>query len=324
MKSILLSFRNVGVKAAKAALPDVLLDWLRGRRPWNRWTQDVSPYLPEIVCIDVGASYFPHMKWGVFLKSSRTSWVAVEPNKQNLSYLDNWRFPAKTIAVTTGLSQHGGAQTLYLTKVDSGSSLLEPHVPDSMKHRMTERQLSYYFPVQTVQIDTVTLMNVIDRVPNQAPIVIKLDTQGSELAILRGAETLLRSSRIVGIEMEVGMLAEPVMKGAAKLWEAGKYLEDLGFELIDIDPVRSPTNLGIRNPKAKRYLSECDAIYLLRQDVVRKLPPEYRAALFGCYLSYDLLEEAYSLLNSDAALRKLLEEGGANLRRLESKLLALA
>ena len=63
----------------------------------------VSSALPKAVCVDVGASYFPHGAWEVLLRSPQTLWCAVEPNKQNLHYLQTWSYAAKPTPFTVGL-----------------------------------------------------------------------------------------------------------------------------------------------------------------------------------------------------------------------------
>lgn len=315
---------DLGRKVVKAAVPTAAVNFLRGLKRRGRIIRTLSPYLPKAVCVDVGASYFPHMKWDLFLHSSKTDWVAVEPNAQNLSYIQQWKFASKVSAVKMGLSEVGGRQKLYVTNIDSGSSLLEPTVPPSMKHRMTDRQLRYFFPFKEIDIQTLTLQNVIDQVASDGPVFVKLDTQGTELSILRGAQGALDQRRILGIEMECGMLSEPVMKGSGKFWEACQFLETMGFELIDVDLVRSPTNIGISKPRGKRYLTECDAIFVLRYDIAKSLPVAYRANLLAFYLSYDLFEEAVLMLRSDSEVRSFFAAQGADVNELERKLLSFA
>lgn len=45
--------------------------------------------LPQMNVIDIGASYFPHGKWKLFMKSKKINWYAVDPNEHNLHYADN-------------------------------------------------------------------------------------------------------------------------------------------------------------------------------------------------------------------------------------------
>ena len=283
----------------KRIVPMPIKQFLKKYIKRNRLIQIVSPHLAECICIDVGASYYPHVKWQFLLESTNTQWIAVEPNERNIDYIHSWKWASKVKAITTGLSREGGLKTLYVTNVDSGSSLLEPVITKGMSHRIKGADLEYFFPVRTVEIDTITLPDVIENEPIDTPVFVKLDTQGSELSILEGAHELLKKNRIVGIEMESTLLAQPFMKGSKKFWEACQYLEGMGFELLDITPIRAPS----KTPFSKRYLNECDAVFALRRDIAQALPINYRVSLFSFYLTNNLFEEAMSLLDEDAEVR---------------------
>lgn len=286
----------------------------RGLSAASRLSAAISPFLPETVCVDVGASYYPHVKWKMFLESPNTRWVAVEPNQVNLGYLEQWHYPSRITACTTGLSRDGGTQTLFITNVDSGSSLLEPVIAPAMASRV--RNHDYFFPVRPQPIDTLTLVDVIAAQSNTAPALVKLDTQGAELSILQGAQKLLAAHRIVGIESELTMLAEPLMKGSGKFWEACSYLEGLGYELLHVKPIYGPSRFGRPVGRGLTFLNECDAVFALRRDVATGLPVEYRAALAGFYLCYAFLEEVEAMLEEDAELAAWLSARGCNLARL--------
>lgn len=288
----------------------------------GRLARLLSPHLPEAICVDVGASYYPHSKWRLFLESPQTRWIAVEPNAANLGYLEAWPWRCAVSACTTGLSRDGGPQTLYVTNVDSGSSLLEPVIPASLAHRVTNRD--YFFPLRTQRIETLSLAQVIPADAGAAPVLVKLDTQGTELDILAGAESLLKERRVVGVDLEATLLAEPVMKGGGKFWEACRYLEDLGFELLHIKPIYGPSRLGLARPRGHTYLNECDAVFALRSDVAQGLPVEGRAAMLALYLCNDFFEEALGLLERDEALRHCLAQRGADLGRLAAAIRAMA
>jgi FkbM family methyltransferase len=297
----------------------------RVRRPFTakaRLARALSPHLPEIVCVDVGASYFPHWKWDLFIESPATQWIAVEPNAKNASYIGSWRRASRARLHPTGLSRSGGTHTLYVTNVDSGSSLLPPQISEGMKHRV--RNLDYFFPVREVSIDTVTLADVLDDVSHATPVFVKLDTQGSELAILQGADTLIEARRIVGIEMEATLLAQPVMQGSGKFWQACQYLEEKAMELLTVVPIYGPSRLGSIRARGLTYLNECDAVFALRRDVAARLPPTHRAGLLAFYLSYELFEEALSLLDDDADLRALIATRGGDVARLRSTIVSVA
>lgn len=310
------------LRQIKNHVPASIKRGLRSRSAKSKLATVLAPHLMDMVCVDVGASYYPHGKWHVLLESARTRWIAVEPNTANLGYVQSWPYPSQITVCGTGLSEQGGPQTLYVTNVDSGSSLLPPVIAEGMKRRVTN--VDYFFPVQERIIDTLTLPQVLAQQPPAIPVCVKLDTQGTELSILRGGHDLLASHRIVGVEMEATLLAQPLMLGSGRFWEACQYFESLGYELLDLKPIFGPSRLGISQPRGKTYLNECDAVFALRQDVAARLGVAHRAALLAFYCCYSLYEEALSLLQADQELRQVLAASGCALPRLESAIRALA
>jgi FkbM family methyltransferase len=274
--------------------------------------------LPSSLCIDVGASYYPHGRWHLFLDSPETRWLAVEPNVQNLGYVKTWSFPSRIHVCSTGLSEQGGPQTLFITHVDSGSSLLEPRISPSMARRVNP---DYLFPFERRTIETLTLPQAAASVDNSLPVLVKLDTQGTELSILKGAHEWIAGHRIVGIEMESTLQAEPVMSGAGKFWEACAYFESQGYELLDVKPIFGASRVGSR-PRGKTFLNECDAVFALRQDVAAGLSPEHRILLLAFYLCYHFYEEALLMLEDDAGMRAALEARGCDVASLRDAIRA--
>jgi FkbM family methyltransferase len=306
--------------ALRRAIPQSLKNRLRQfSAPW-RLSALLSPYLPATVCIDVGASYYPHAKWLIFLNSPKARWIAVEPNEKNLGYVQAWAWPCQVSTCTSGLSREGGLQTLFVTNVDTGSSLLMPEIGPAMQHRITN--LDYFFPVRERQIDTITLVQAQQDVPQNLPVFIKLDTQGTELSILEGAQILFDAQRIVGIEMESTLQAQPIMKGAGKFWQACAFLEERGFELLHVKPIHAVGRTGPGRARSLRYLNECDAIFALRQDIACSLPVGFRASLLAFYLTNAFHEEGLCLLDSDSDLRALLSARGCPVDHLRDSLKA--
>jgi FkbM family methyltransferase len=303
-------------------IPQSFKNFLRQRTPQWGLSRLISPYLPAAVCVDVGASHYPHAKWLAFLNSPKTQWLAVEPNEANIGYVKSWGWASQVSTCTTGLSREGGTQTLYVTNVDTGSSLLPPEITPSMKHRVSN--LDYFFPVKERQIETLTLIQALAGLSATAPVFVKLDTQGTELSILQGAQAMFGARRIVGIEMESTLLAQPVMKGSGKFWQACEYLEQQGFELLHIKPIAAVGRGGRVRSGRNTHLNECDAVFALRQDVVAGLPAEYRCGLLAFYLTNLFYEEALSVLERDSEVVGLLRQQGCRVDALRATLNTVA
>lgn len=304
--------------ALRRLIPQSFKNFLRQRTlPW-RVSKLLSPYLPAAVCVDVGASYYPHGKWLMFLNAPRIQWLAVEPNEANIAYVKSWGWPSQVFVRNSGLSCEGGVQTLYVTNVDTGSSLLPPEITQSMKHRVTN--LNYFFPVTERAIDTLTLEQALVGLSVTSPVFVKLDTQGTELSILQGAQHLFNGRRIVGVEMESTLLAQPVMKGSGKFWEACGYMEQQGFELLHVKPIHAPRSARRSRPQSYTFLNECDAVFALRPDVAAVLAVEYRVSLLAFYLTNLFYDEALSLLDRDAEVADYLRAQGCSVNALLSTL----
>ena len=88
---------------------------------------DLSKFLSQNIssnlCVDIGAAKFEHIQWRTFLLSKHTEWIAVDPNKADLKYLDTWRWNAKLNIEPIALSKNGGFMDFYTTNVPTGSSL---------------------------------------------------------------------------------------------------------------------------------------------------------------------------------------------------------
>jgi FkbM family methyltransferase len=281
--------------------------------------RELQNALPVTNCVDVGASYYPHTSWWLFLGTSNSNWTAVEPNEKNLTYLQHWPWKSKSRAVVTGLSEVGGKQVLHLTNIDSGSSLLEPVIPRSMKHRLGQTGETYFFPVTKVDIDTRTLHSVIAEM-GDFPTIVKLDTQGSELSILKSAVNESTTARVIGIEIECSLLSDPLYKDSPRLWEVALYLEKFGFELVGLDVLpRRSTSKKISN-SPKQMVNECDAIFARRRDFIQVDPVESRAVLLAFYVTNNFYQEALLCLQSDAPLCEYLKGRGLRVGRFMSTL----
>ena len=199
---------------------------------------------------DVGASYFLPDTWHLLSSSSKSTFVLVEPNGQNLEYAS--RYPNATfIQVPLGLSKNGGLETLYLANTDSGSSILPP-VGDPEK---ADAEKSF-FPLTLIDVETSTLKRVLDDHKIEKIDAVKLDTQGSELDILNGLDSS-RFSNLLFVEMEVGLRSPHHHEGAATVASVQQQLESQGFMFANMRFSRheTSTDSGLAIP------NECDLLF---------------------------------------------------------------
>lgn len=125
--------------------------------------------------------------------------------------------------VPLALAGECGERELYVTKEPACSSLHKPI-----------RYLSHHYPAlecikidRKINIDVVTMKSWADEQFIEEIDYIKIDTQGSELEILKGFEGLLDSTRCIDIEVEFN----PIYEGQSLFGETDSYLRSKGFML---------------------------------------------------------------------------------------------
>ncbi|MCA1695476.1 MAG: FkbM family methyltransferase [Actinobacteria bacterium] len=125
--------------------------------------------------------------------------------------------------VPQGLGSEPGTATLYLTKNPVGHSMM-PTVTDVVE-RHPALEGGRVVGTSTVEVTSLDHWCEQEDVPRVD--VIKIDTQGSELDILRGADRTLDAVRAVEVEVEFNELYH----GVPLFGEIDRYLRDKGFVL---------------------------------------------------------------------------------------------
>ena len=97
----------------------------------------------------------------------------------------------------------------------------------------------------TQKVEVCRLDDVFDQVVQAVPeprVLLKIDTQGSDLRVLEGAAGVL--DRVLALQVEVPL--KPIYDGMAPLPELLGFLGELGFELTGVFPLaRDPDHLRL-------------------------------------------------------------------------------
>lgn len=144
------------------------------------------------------------------------------------------------------LDDRRGRAAFNVMAGDQFSSLLAP------SKQFEGRFFGQHTIREVIEVDVIALDDAVSEVPPFSRGLLKLDTQGNELRILRGAKHALH--HFPAIQLEVGF--QPLYEGAAGFDEAVQTLNDLGYALCAL----FPNNYG-HFP----YLLEMDAIFLRRE-----------------------------------------------------------
>lgn len=172
--------------------------------------------------------------------------------------------------INAALSGAVGPRTLYITNAPTGTSLL-PLKKGSMGDFPEN---SYLYPMREETIQTTTLAQSLSDNGIGEVHGVKLDTQGTEMEIIRGLGADL-SKGLLLVEMEIGTI-EHYATPSASLVEAIPYFASLGLELFDLRTNRTAGNAirlkpgsvtdvlkcHAKSPALAQRLHEVDAIFL--------------------------------------------------------------
>ena len=210
------------------------------------------------------------------------------------------------------LGEKAGTADLYLTALPNMSSFLRPDPEQFARFGRKEGDAAI---VSTEKVPVETLDELTRRDAFRAD-VLKVDTQGSELLVLKGAGEALKSTVLA--EIEVSFFRRYVDQPLFADIEA--FMADRGFELIDLLKLkryRSSNSLNIRNagvPKKERSgrIAYGDAIFLRsREGILSAAKADKGASLLRAVVAlvaYGKADIAAQLIDEGAAL---LEPGQA-------------
>ena len=174
-----------------------------------------------LVIIDIGC------RWGFAdqfpLDANDLRVYGFDPDPEECARLQDLYREKPVKIFPIGLSGKPGQRTLHQTHQPACSSLIPPI------ERLTREYpaLNCARKVSEVKVNTTTL-NAWALSENVTwADYLKIDTQGSELEILKGGEALIRSARALEIEVEFN----PIYQGQPLYSEVDLYLRSLGFVL---------------------------------------------------------------------------------------------
>jgi FkbM family methyltransferase len=192
----------------------------------------------EIV-LDVGANIgqYGDLVFDTGFKGTVISFEAIPAVHQKLSGHAKSRSRQWAVAPCAALGSRGGQIAINVSANSVSSSVL----PMRAAHLEAAPE-SRYVRQQTV---TVQRLDELARelLPPDGQLLIKVDTQGYEMEVLKGATGLL--PRTVAIQLELSLL--PLYEDAPTFLELIAFVQSSGFELFSIVP-------GFRDPHSGRLL----------------------------------------------------------------------
>lgn len=206
-----------------------------------------------IVVVDLGARGGLQPRWRPI--ADQVTWIGFEPDVRSVAALDPGAVPSRSRVLQTALSDVRGRVTLHRTRDEGDSSLLRPNRSFLDQFSRPER----FDVVDTVELEADTLDSQLAAAGIAGVDVVKLDTQGAELAILRGAEqTLARGVLAVDVEVEFA----PLYVDQPLFGDVDAYLRRFDLQLVDLAPRRWPYAAGAALHLARGPVVWAEAVYL--------------------------------------------------------------
>jgi len=203
--------------------------------------------------IDVGAAggLPPRFRWMPFLKKIHLT--AFEPDDRDISNFESQQNVKKVDFQNVALSDKGQELKLYLTLNNVLSSIYEPDVNFLKKYPDTVAGKG----CQIIDVKDINSMTMDSFSHNNKKIYdyLKIDTQGSELDILKGSEKTLKNIFCVEIEVEF----QKMYRNQPVFSDVDIFLREMGFEIFDLR--KEYWNLGQSNTLNKGQLIWGDALY---------------------------------------------------------------
>jgi FkbM family methyltransferase len=201
-------------------------------------TSQLASLLDEpLTVVDVGCRWGFAEAWEDL--GDRCEIVGFEPDTVECQRLrEHYRDRPWVRIVPHALGAAPGTATLYITREPACSSIYPPIDEVVDRHpRLEPQRMVRSEAIELITMDDWCAANALENVD-----LVKLDTQGSELDILRGAERTLESVSIVQTEVEFN----PMYDAQPLFGDVDRFLRERGFMLWSLDNLSHHRQHGAR------------------------------------------------------------------------------
>jgi FkbM family methyltransferase len=155
--------------------------------------------------------------------------------------------------------------------------------------------------VEKVTLQTITLDEVMERERGEIlpPDFLSLNTQGSELEIIKGGEKTI-TENVLAIKMEVSFIS--IYENQPSFSDIELYLKHKNFELASLE-VMTPNYISNRTPiglRGKGFIKQGDALFVRKINSMESFPNKnlslLKQAFIAFYFSY--FDRTYEILSS--------------------------
>ena len=196
-----------------------------------------------IVFLDVGARWGMNSEWAPFGDQMRV--YCFEPDEEECKRLAAMAPPYITY-LPVALSGRSGKATLFESTLPASTSLYKTRM--EYFGRLINRDNGVVLAER--EIDVASLVDVMANHGISRFDFIKLDVEGAELDILKGAGATLSSANVLGVLSEIRLQEE--INGSLPFSALDTFLRDKGFRLFDIE-VHHQSRVALPYPQLHDY-----------------------------------------------------------------------
>lgn len=304
MQSLLKSFKQIVKKLLKLWYEERINDLIDVRISSPRLKRFLE--IANIKVLDVGARGGPLNPFQLFAQFAEL--FICEPDigeikkvEQELQREGRWK---NVTALPFALGSKVGTAILHLGEKGGLSSLLEANAPEMKKFYSIS---GWSRVVKNVSVPIETLDHAAERFGFKDLAVIKLDTQGTELDILKsGEKNVMPNVLAVYVEMEF----IPLYKDQPLFGEVNAFLEKQGFRLIDLKRTALRRKTNAKPVYSKRKLSWAHGLYFrTRHADGSELLPDEKIKLACIAYAFEYFDYTLWLLEQPDAQMRLQELG---------------
>lgn len=217
----------------------------------NRYTHPPEQNLETLDFVDIGCSGTLASKW--YNLYPLLSYTGFDPNREECDRLRGRSHPYRRARyLPYAIAGQAGNQTLYRTQNSYCYSLLRPNHPWLQRFSFAE----LFREVGTETVECATLNQLYER-ENLRANILKLDTQGLELPILKAGDRLLET--VFCIETETGFVENYV--GETTYNQVERFLSSRGYLLFDLKTFEIGRNNSFAN-SGKHQPLWCEALWM--------------------------------------------------------------
>ena len=256
----------------------------------------------DIICLDIGAAGEIPEHWVNFSNKTNIPLNVFAFDENPSKDKNNKHKNININFLPFLLGEKEETRKFYILKRDTGSSIYKLNENFAKEFHYPE----YHSLEKTIDVKLTTLNKLILEKKILSPHVIKLDTQGSELDILKGMKSEL--SKIILVETEVEFI--PLYKNQPLFNDIDMFLKKNDFDLFDLRTGRFFHTNGIkrdyyivkyggsmsRNFWTSRLIAG-DALYIKNQEWLEKQTLDIIDVYFNILAMYKCFDRALYLLD---------------------------